>query len=344
MKRFSSIAIAILLIFLPSCRKIEVEGTTDQQKNFEALWNILNDNYCYFEEKNIDWDAVKVKYQSRLDEKKLNTLEFFDLLSDMIRELKDGHCNLISFFDHGKYTWTNPNDEESLDPTLRKIYLGDKYRVSRGMIYKKIKSVSASEEDEADIGYIIYPSFMNSLGEMQFLSLYFVNCKGVIIDVRGNGGGLVTNSDELLSYLLSQKTLVGYTRYKKSAKRGDYSDPRPQYVSPYGNNAFWANIPIVVLQDAGSYSATNDFLYKSVYENNITTVGLKSGGGAGLPSMAELPNGWRVRYSTAAGLDRKSISHEQGIEPEVRISLSGAKDRDDIIEKGIEIIYSKYKV
>ncbi|KGN92225.1 S41 family peptidase [Porphyromonas canoris] len=344
MKRFGGIAIAILLFFLPSCKKIEVENSGNQQENFEALWNILNDNYCYFEEKNIDWDAIKMEYQSRLNAKKLTTLEFFDLLSDMIRELKDGHCNLISFFDRGNYTWTNPNGEESLDPALRKIYLGDKYRVSHGMIYTKIKSSSAIDDGNKDIGYIIYPSFMNSLGEMQFLSIYFSDCKGVIIDLRGNGGGLVTNSDILLSYFLSQKTLVGYTKYKKSNKRGDYSDPRPQFVSPYGQNAFWRDIPIVVLQDAGSYSATNDFLYKAVYEENITTVGLRSGGGAGLPAMAELPNGWRVRYSTAAGLDRKFLSHEQGIEPEVRMSLSGSKDRDDIIEKGIEIIYSKWNL
>lgn len=335
--------LGIVLSFSIACvAKEDIKDASNFQTNFDALWQILNDNYCYFEEKNIDWDSIYVVYNKRLNEQKYDNVQFFDFLTEMIRELKDGHTNLISSFDNGRYTWSNPDGITSINYSLRAKYIGKNYRISRGMVYDTIKSINAPDDYPQDIGFIIYNNFMNSIGDMKFLEFYFSKCKGVIIDLRDNGGGLVDNADLLLSYFLKKRTLVGYSKYKLSPARNDFSTPKPLYIDPIKKTkSFWNSIPIVVLQDAGSYSATNDFLYKSFYEDNITTVGTKSGGGAGMPSVMELPNGWRIRFSTAASYDRNMISFENGTPPEVYVSIKKETPGDDLIEKAIEIIYEQ---
>lgn len=321
----------------------DVELTNDQKTNFETLWKIIDENYCYFIEKNVDWDEVHERYSTILSERKMNHLEFFDFLSDMVRELKDGHTSLISSFDIGRYDLENEGNKKSLDYDIRMKYI-ENYRVSRGMYYCIIHSRIKGRSSEQKYGYILYHSFMNSIGDMFFMSNYFKDCDGIILDLRGNGGGMVTNSDELLSYFITEKQLVGYTKYKISPKRNDFSEPKALYVSPsYKMGKFWKQTPITVLQDGKSYSATNDFIYKAKFEPNITTIGLKTGGGGGMPFVFELPNGWKIRLSTTISLDRHKNDVENGVEPEVKSYLKKDGNIDDLIETAINVINEKNK-
>ena len=40
----------------------EEEYANDPVGNFEQLWKIIDERYCFLEEKGIDWDAVHDKY------------------------------------------------------------------------------------------------------------------------------------------------------------------------------------------------------------------------------------------------------------------------------------------
>ena len=68
---------------------------------------------------------------------------------------------------------------------------------------------------------------------------------------------------------------------------------------------------------------------------NVTIIGDKTGGGAGMPYSSELPNGWIVRFSACPMFDANKQSTEFGIEPDVKVSLTDAdfsKGIDTIIE------------
>lgn len=66
--------------------------------NFEALWRIMDENYCFFAFKDVDWDDVYDRY-NLLVKDTMNQYELFDILGKMLAEVKDGHTNLISSFD-----------------------------------------------------------------------------------------------------------------------------------------------------------------------------------------------------------------------------------------------------
>ena len=56
-----------------------------------------------------------------------------------MRELKDGHVNLITPFDYGRYWDWNTKYPENYNEALVKNYLGDEYRIAGGLSYTQLK-------------------------------------------------------------------------------------------------------------------------------------------------------------------------------------------------------------
>ena len=50
-----------LLLLATSCIR-EEEFDNTPKGNFEALWQVIDEHYCFFDEKEIDWDEIGKKY------------------------------------------------------------------------------------------------------------------------------------------------------------------------------------------------------------------------------------------------------------------------------------------
>ncbi|MDD6210083.1 MAG: S41 family peptidase [Bacteroidales bacterium] len=327
-----------LLLFLAlmgnSCREDEV-FMNNAQGNFEALWTILDERYCFFDLKDIDWQEVKEHYQYRLIGI-TSTETFFNLMGEMLAELKDGHVNLISAFDVSRYeAWFDDYPENFDGKIVDEKYLGKRYQIAAGMKYTIIQD---------SIGYIYYGNFSNGVGEgnLQAIFYKFRHCKGLILDVRNNGGGNLSNVEKIVSRFTQEKTLVGYTSYKTGKGHNDFSKPRPTYAEPSEYEIFTR--PVVVLTNRSCYSATNDFVNRMRYMPQVVTMGDKTGGGGGFPFTSEIPIGWSVRFSAAPTYDRDMQHIEEGIEPDVKVELlpeDVAKGEDTIIEAAIRNILKR---
>ena len=72
-------------------------------ENFEALWQIIDEKYCLFDDKQVDWDSVYAVYQPQFDTMKVvafgDQYRMFDLMEEMLNTLEDGHVNLYTPFD-----------------------------------------------------------------------------------------------------------------------------------------------------------------------------------------------------------------------------------------------------
>ncbi len=65
----------------------------DPLHNFETLWQTYQENYCYFEEREINWEAIGDRYRSKIT-KRTTPFELYLVLEEMIAELGDGHSFL----------------------------------------------------------------------------------------------------------------------------------------------------------------------------------------------------------------------------------------------------------
>ncbi|MBR4369387.1 MAG: peptidase S41, partial [Prevotella sp.] len=97
-----------LLPFLTAC--IDEEEYADTPNgNFEALWHIMDEHYCFFDYKKqtlgVDWDEVYQRYRKQFHSGMTESQEF-EVLANMLSELRDGHVNLYSSFDVARnWSW-----------------------------------------------------------------------------------------------------------------------------------------------------------------------------------------------------------------------------------------------
>ena len=325
-KIFLSLLYLIPFVCLSSCID-EDERPDTPAGNFEALWQIIDENYCFFDYKQheygLDWQAVYHKYKVRVNDH-MTEVQLFEVLCDMLAELRDGHVNLSSSYDYGRYwTWQEAYPKNFSDSLERK-YLGTDYKISSGMYYRVL---------DDNIGYIRYESFQNPIGEgnLDDVLSYFALCRGIIIDIRNNGGGDLTNAERLASRFVKEKTLVGYMQHKTGKAHNDFSDMAPQYLEP-SSNLRWHK-PVCVLTNRSVFSAANEFAVMMHTLPNVKLVGDHTGGGSGMPMSSSLPNGWLIRFSACPSYDKDKQQTEFGIAPDYYVSLT-----DDDTLRGIDTI------
>ena len=313
----------------------EEDYANDPVGNFEQLWKIIDEQYCFLEAKGIDWDAVHDKY-SPLIIPTMSNDDLFDILSQMLYILKDGHVNLssakrTSFYDE----WYQGYDWNYREDILYQTYLGSAstgYYTSAGLKYKIFDN---------NIGYIRYESFSSGVGDgnLDEVLLYLATCNGLIIDVRDNGGGNLTTAQKLAARFTNERVLVGYMYHKTGPAHDDFSDPKPVYIEP-SDGIRWQK-PVVVLTNRRAYSATNDFVNSMNQFPNVTLVGDKTGGGSGLPFSSEIPCGWSIRFSASPMLDPEMNHLEFGIDPDVKVDMTSediAQGKDTMIETACRVL------
>src|SRR5690554_4765004 len=61
-----SLLFLLHLFLLQGCEDMSMRFDNDPKGNFEALWTIIDRNYCFFEYKEIDWNAVYSDYSARV--------------------------------------------------------------------------------------------------------------------------------------------------------------------------------------------------------------------------------------------------------------------------------------
>lgn len=335
MRTYTHIFCIALMLLLTACHsKDEMPFSMDPVTNVEALWQIIDTRYCYVEEKGVDWNAVHETYVEKARQLPQNDqVAMFDLCAEMLNLLQDGHVNLYAPFDRSYCTSWYDTYPANFNSQLQSLYLRD-YRVAGSLYYCTV--------DHDSIGYIYYSSFSNSfsIGNLAWVFNAFKDCRGLIIDVRNNGGGDLSNAYKLAAPFFKESRTIGYWQHKTGPGHNDFSKMEELKVDASISGIKWLR-PTVVLSNRRSYSATNMFINMMRYADNAIIVGGTSGGGGGMPMSYEMPCGWTVRFSSVRMYDASKKDIEQGIEPHVLVTMQST-DKDDIIEKAIELINKAY--
>ena len=315
-------------LFITSCVN-EDEFDNTPQGNFEALWKIIDEHYCFFDYKQheygLDWQKVHDKYQQQINGNMTNS-QLFEVLGNMLGELRDGHVNLSASHDLARYWQWYENYPANYSDTLQRRYMGTDYKIASGIDYKIL---------DDNIGYIRYESFTEGIGSGNLTEAlnYMLLCRGLIIDIRSNGGGNLTNAEILASRFTNESTLVGYIQHKTGTGHSDFSSMEPRYLEPAANLR-WQK-PVCVLTNRHVFSAANEFTLYMKALPNVKIVGDRTGGGAGMPFSSSLPNGWTVRFSAVPMYDAQRQSTEFGIAPDYQVSMTEEdfkRGKDTIIE------------
>jgi len=319
----------LLLPFLLTACVDEDEFDNTPQGNFEALWRIIDEHYCFLNYKQheygLDWQAAHEKYKAQINADMSNA-QLFEVLGNMLGELRDGHVNLTATHDLARYWQWYEAYPTNFSDSLQRRYLGTDYKIASGLTYKVL---------DDNIGYIRYESFTDGIGtgNMTEVLNYLMLCQGLIIDIRNNGGGNLTNAEKLASRFTNEKTLVGYIQHKTGKGHGEFSDMEPRYLEPAASLRWQKSV--CVLTNRHVYSAANEFALYMKALPNVKLVGDRTGGGSGMPFSSSLPNGWVVRFSAVPMYDTQRQPTEFGIAPDYEVGLREEdflRGKDTIIE------------
>lgn len=195
----------------------------------------------------------------------------------------------------------------------------------------------AGGAEVTDLGYLRIRSFTNRTPRELSEIVEAAKAKGVrglIIDVRGNPGGLLNETAQTADMFLDKGTIVIQV---------DRSGTERSIQARAGNEI--TTIPIVVVQDEFSASGS-ELLAAALQENGrATVVGSRSFGKGTVNHARELTNGGAVYVSIARWLTpaRQQIEG-QGVRPDIEVILTAddiEAQRDVAIHRAVDVLRSK---
>ncbi len=194
-----------------------------------------------------------------------------------------------------------------------------------------ISARSLSEQ----IGYIRIASWGEGAIQEQFDQALekFKGSAGIIIDVRGNGGGSDQLADVVNGRLITNPVLSSIDFWRKPGTH-EYSRTIG-WVQPRGPWAYAGRV--VVLIDEGCASACEHFVSGIEAMGRVLLIGMPTNGAGGGPTAVKLPDGTRIAISRALGLRANGVVFEgHGIPPHI-YSAPTLKDLRESRDAALEI-------
>ena len=292
---------------LTGCHPIE-EFQADNRGNFNALWTALDEHYCFFDEKDIDWNEVRAHYEPLVNEG-LTQRQLFGVCAEMVNELRDGHTNLSSAFETSYYrNWWSDYPQNYDARLVEQNYLNFDYHQLGAVTFGILPQ---------NVGYISIPSFSSGLGNgnIDWVLNSLSTANGLIIDLRDNGGGSMNLAENWVRHFIREPQTVGYMLHKTGPAHDAFSEPWPITFEPLGGNSMVWIKPVVILTNRSTFSAANYMVMCMRALPTVRHAGATTGGGAGMPMTWDLPNGWSIRMSSVRVTDSEMRSTEAGIAP-----------------------------
>jgi hypothetical protein len=300
-------------------------------KNFEHFWRAVDRHYSFFQIKGVDWDSVYQVYRPRVHNDMSNQA-LLRVMDSCLRLLQDGHNSLDAGFRQIKY----PN-----------FYLDSPANFDQSVLEREYFYASGRNERTAgfahtvldSIGYVRYKDFTASFApeQLDYVLERMQPYEGLILDLRNNTGGAVSNVYDLLARFMRQERTVLQIQHKNGRAHDAFTAPEDVTVAPAGDVQYTR--PVVVLTNRQCYSATSFFAGACKAVPHITLLGDTTGGGGGAPAKVELPNGWVVSCSSTRVLTAGGLNIEPGVPPDTSVSMTeadAAAGRDPLIEAAIQ--------
>ena len=209
-------------------------------------------------------------------------------------------------------------------------------KVTRATVDMPYTSSKVYEQNGKKIGYLKIEMFSNNIGKQvkkELTSLEKQKIDKLVIDVRDNPGGYLTQVTDILSLFMTKKDVIYQlqTKDKKQKVYGTSSKATYKY-----------SVTVIINENSASASEILASAFKETYGAEV--VGVNSYGKGTVQKTGDLRNGDTIKYTVQKWLTPKGTwINEKGVTPtkEVKLELADGEtlteDNDTQLKVAIEL-------
>ena len=299
------------------------------RKAFDQLWEAFDKDYAMFVLRpEVDWAKLRGQFRPPALASK-STPEFASVCAEMLRPLRDLHVWLTVA--GGNVPVFNRPRSSNANPSAHRAILGGLNEAGRGVRW----AVTADR-----IGFIAIYGWDNpdvplrcqeALEQMR-------GTRGLIVDVRLNGGGSEPQSGQFAGRFLKKEFVYACSQFRNGSNRTNLTQRSERKVAPRGPWRY--DRPVVLLIGQRCMSSNESFIAMLSGAPEVTTMGDRTCGSSGNPKIVNLP--LEMTVSVPRWIDYLPDGtplDERGFQPQVRFEPKPGAfegERDDLLTAALE--------
>jgi beta-lactamase regulating signal transducer with metallopeptidase domain len=299
------------------------------QSAFDQIWDAFDQKYAGFVLRpEVDWAKQREEYRPKALASK-SSEEFAAVCAEMLKPLRDLHVWITLA---GSYVpvYNRPRQSNS-NPSAHRGILGSLN--GEGQIQWAITADK--------IGYIAINGWNDGALPEQFQEVLekMRDTRGLIIDVRLNGGGGEPLAQQVAARFVRQKFVYAYSQYRNGPKHTDLTGKNERTIEPGGPWRY--DRPVILLIGQKCMSSNESFVGMMTGDPDLTTMGDHTCGSSGNPQMINVAH-LAMTVSVPQWIDYMPDGRpldERGFEPQVPFTAKPGAfqgQRDDLLTAALE--------
>ncbi|HEV2208111.1 MAG TPA: S41 family peptidase [Verrucomicrobiae bacterium] len=295
---------------------------------FDQLWQAFDKDYAMFVLRpEVDWNKLREEYRPKALAS-TSPREFTEVCAQLLQPLRDLHVWLTL---DGQYVpiFNRPRSLNANPSAHRKI-LGGLHQEGR------VRWAVTGEQ----VGFLAVDAW-NGQGlpaQCDRVLEQMRNTRGLIVDVRLNGGGSEDLAGEVAGRFLKASFVYAYSRFRNGPSHSSLTDKIERRVAPRGPWRY--DRPVVLLIGQKCMSSNESFVAMMSGDPDLVSIGDHTCGSSGNPEIINLP--MNITVSVPRWIDYLPDGtplDERGFQPQIRFDPPpGAFEgsRDELLTAALE--------
>jgi hypothetical protein len=309
--------------------------TLDEATNrasIDTLRAAIENHYSYRDRLGLDWDALFKQHDADLL-RASSAAEFALVGSVLLAAAEDLHMSIgvgdVQLSPHpftGQRNYNFGAVNQHLEDLTVPNDLVQHGRVGDNIGYVRINSWNGNQAEALKAAVDAYKVHAHR--------------RGLIVDVRGNGGGAESLARPLAGCFISEPKVYSWHRFRDAERPSGFTPFRDRIVPPNRAVDTYAG-RVVVLIGPVVCSSNESFVEMMKQAPRCTLIGMATYGSSGNPRSHELPNGVTVRLpSWQDFLADRSLLEGVGIPPDVEVKTVPADfaNADPVFARAVEFL------
>jgi len=299
------------------------------QSAFDQIWEAFDQKYAMFVLRpEVDWAKQRQEYRPKALASK-SSEEFAAVCAEMLKPLRDLHVwitlagTYVPVFNRPRQSNSNPSAHRGILGSLN-----DAGQLQWAITPEKIGFIAINGWNDGALP----GQFHEVLEKMR-------DTRGLIIDVRLNGGGGEPLALQVAARFLREKFVYAYSQFRDGPYHTNLTGKTERTISPAGPWRY--DRPVILLIGQKCMSSNESFVGMMMGDPDLTTMGDHTCGSSGNPEIINLA-ALSMTVSVPRWIDYMPDGvplDERGFEPKVPFTAKPGAfqgDRDDLLTAALE--------